>query len=108
CGSLSLIGDSFWRDGFGPLLPETEATPFGSLEALERKLKTRQFAAFIVEPIQGEGGIRVPDPEYLQAAQTLCRRYGSLFVLDEVQTGMYRTGPFLAGHHFGVEPDIVV
>ena len=61
-----------------------------------------------MEPLQSEGGIRIPDDEYLLAAQTLCRRYGSLFVLDEVQTGMYRTGPFLAAHHFGLDPDIVV
>jgi ornithine--oxo-acid transaminase len=108
CGALSLMGDPFWRDGFGPMLPETEPVPFGSLEALERKLATGRFAAFIVEPIQGEGGIRIPEPQYLEGAQALCRRHGSLFVLDEVQTGMYRTGPFLAAHHFGVEPDMVV
>ena len=108
CGALSLMGDPFWRDGFGPMLPETEPVPFGSLEPLERKLATGRFAAFIVEPIQGEGGIRVPEPQYLEGAQALCRRHGALFVLDEVQTGMYRTGPFLAAHHFRVEPDMVV
>jgi ornithine--oxo-acid transaminase len=108
CGALSLMGDAFWRDGFGPLLPGTEAVPFGSLEALRERLATRQFAAFIVEPVQAEAGIRVPSPEYLQAAQALCRRYGTLFVLDEVQTGMYRTGPFLAAQHFGLEPDMVI
>src|SRR5438876_491557 len=75
---------------------------------LEVKLETRRFAALILEPIQGEGGIRVPAPAYLQEAQTLCRRYGTLLALDEVQTGMYRTGPFLAGSDYGVEPDIVV
>ena len=58
--------------------------------------------------VQSEGGIRIPDADYLSAAQALCRHYGSLFVLDEVQTGMYRTGPFLAAHHFGLDPDIVV
>jgi ornithine--oxo-acid transaminase len=107
CGALSLMGDPFWRDGFGPLLPETEAVPFGDVRALEQKLASRRFAALILEPIQGEGGVRVPEPEYLKAAQTLCRRYGTLFVLDEVQTGMYRTGRFLAAHHFDVEPDMV-
>jgi ornithine--oxo-acid transaminase len=65
-------------------------------------------AAFIVEPIQGEAGIRVPAPEYLAEAQALCRKYGALFILDEVQTGMYRTGRFLAGHHYRVQPDMVV
>jgi ornithine--oxo-acid transaminase len=107
CGALSLMGDPFWRDGFGPLLPEVEAVPFGDLQALEQKLGSRRFAALILEPIQGEGGVRVPQPEYLPSAQALCRRFGTLFVLDEVQTGMYRTGRFLAAHHFDVEPDMV-
>jgi len=108
CGALSLMSDPFWREGFGPLLPDTEAVPFGSVEALERALSTRKFAAFIVEPIQAEAGIRLPDPGYLKAAETLCRRFGTLFVLDEVQTGMYRTGPFPAAHRAHVEPDMVV
>jgi ornithine--oxo-acid transaminase len=102
------MGDPFWSDGFGPMLPDTHAVTFGDLEALERQLATRRFAAYIVEPVQSEAGIRIPDPDYLRTAQTLCRRYGSLFVLDEVQTGMYRTGPFLASHKFGLDPDIVV
>jgi ornithine--oxo-acid transaminase len=96
CGALSLMGNSFWRQGFGPLLPGTEAIPFNTLDALERKVASKQFAALIVEPIQSEAGIKVPGPEYLKAAQALCRRYGTLLVLDEVQTGMYRTGRFLA------------
>jgi ornithine--oxo-acid transaminase len=108
CGALSLMGNPYWRNGFGPLLPGAEQVPFGSLDELELKLSTRKFAAFIVEPVQGEGGVRVPDPEYLLQAQTLCRRYKALFVLDEVQTGMYRTGPFLAAHHFGLDPDMVI
>ena len=108
CGALSLMDNGFWRDGFGPLLPDTQGVPFGDAGALEEQLATRHFAAFIVEPIQSEAGIRVPDPGYLKTVQELCRRYGTLFVLDEVQTGMYRTGPFLAAHEFGVEPDMVV
>jgi ornithine--oxo-acid transaminase len=108
CGALSLMSDEFWQGGFGPLLPETTIIPFGSIEALERKLKSKRFAAFIVEPIQSEAGVRISDPDYLLNAETLCRRYGTLFVLDEVQTGMYRTGAFLAAHQFGVEPDIAV
>jgi len=108
CGALSLMSDPFWREGFGPLLPDTVAVPFLDVEALEKQLATRKFAAFIVEPIQAEGGIRVPAPEYLQTAQALCRRYGTLFVLDEVQTGMCRTGTFLAAHRFGLDPDMVV
>jgi ornithine--oxo-acid transaminase len=108
CGALSLMSDRFWKEGFGPLLPETSSIPFGNLAALERDLKTKRFAAFIVEPIQSEAGVCVPDQDYLRSAGLLCRRYGTLFVLDEVQTGMYRTGPFLAAHHFGVEPDMVI
>src|ERR1039457_761171 len=108
CGALSLMSDRFWSEGFGPLLPGTAAVPFGGLDALQKKLATKTIAAFIVEPIQGEAGIRVPDPQYLREAQALCRKYGTLFVLDEVQTGMYRTGRFLAGHHYGADPDMVV
>jgi len=108
CGALSLMGNAFWREGFGPLLPGAKQVPFGDLKSLEAELSTKRHAAFFVEPIQGEGGIRIPDPEYLQKAQALCRRFGSLFVLDEVQTGMYRTGRFLAAQHFGLDPDIVI
>jgi ornithine--oxo-acid transaminase len=108
CGALSLMSDKFWSEGFGPLLADTAAVGFGDMAALERELKTKRFAAFIVEPIQSEAGVCVPHPDYLRTAESLCRRYGTLFVLDEVQTGMYRTGPFLAAHHFGVEPDMVV
>jgi len=108
CGALSLTDGDYWRKGFGPLLPETAFVPFGDLAALDRQLSTRRYAAFFVEPIQAEGGIRVPEPGYLKNAQALCRRYGTLLVADEVQTGMFRTGPFLASHHFGITPDIVV
>jgi ornithine--oxo-acid transaminase len=108
CGALSLMGDSFWREGFGPMLPGTEAIPFDDLDVLEKKLSSKKFAAFIVEPIQSEAGIRLPHPRYFRAAQELCRRYGTLLVLDEVQTGMYRTGPFLAAQRYGVQPDMVV
>lgn len=108
CGALSLMGDPFWREHFGPMLSDTEAVPFGDLVALEEKLSTRAFAAFIVEPIQGEGGIIVPPPSYLECVQALCRRYGTLLVVDEVQTGFYRTGRFLASHHCNIEPDMIV
>ena len=108
CGALSLMDSSFWADGFGPLLPETDSVPFGDLDVLEQKLKAKRVAAFIVEPVQAEAGIRIPHADYLKQAQSLCRKYGTLFVLDEVQTGMFRTGPFLAAHHFSVEPDMVV
>jgi len=108
CGALSLMGDSFWREGFGPMLPETEAVAWGDLEQLEKKLATKKFAAYIVEPLQAEAGIRLPPAGYLQAAQVLCHRYRTLFVVDEVQTGMYRTGRFLASHYYDLNPDMVV
>ena len=108
CGALSLMSNAFWKDGFGSLLPNTEFVPYGNTEELERKLATKTFAAFVLEPIQGEGGVLVPAQEYLSKVQALCRRYHTLFVLDEVQTGLFRTGPFLAAHHFAVEPDMVV
>jgi hypothetical protein len=71
------MGDPFWREGFGPLLPETEAIPFNDVDALEGKLAGKHFGAFIVEPIQSEAGIQIPTPEYFQSAQSLCRRYGT-------------------------------
>jgi ornithine--oxo-acid transaminase len=108
CGALSLMGDPFWREHFGPMLPDTESVPFGNLAMLEHKLASKRFAAFIVEPVQGEGGVRVPPPEYLESVQALCRRHGTLFVVDEVQTGMYRTGRFLASHYYNIEPDMIV
>lgn len=108
CGALALMGDSFWSKGFGPLLPGTEEVAFNDLEALSAKLFTRRFAAYFVEPIQGEAGIRLPDAEYLFEARELCRKTGTLFVMDEVQTGFFRTGKFLAAHHYGVEADMIV
>jgi ornithine--oxo-acid transaminase len=102
------MNDAFWRYGFGPLLQDTVGVPFGDLAALESVLKNKRNAAFIVEPVQAEAGIQVPSCAYLQAAQKLCRDYGSLYILDEVQTGMYRTGRFLASHHFEVDPDIAI
>ena len=107
-GALSLMDTGFWREGFGPLLAHTEPIPFGDVEALEKALAPKNHAAFIVEPLQAEGGIILPPHDYLQHAQQLCRKTGTLFVLDEVQTGMFRTGTFLAAHQFGVRPDMVV
>lgn len=108
CGALSLMADSSWAQGFAPLLPGVESVLFGDLAELESKLASKKFAAFVVEPIQSEAGICVPSDDYMRAAQRLCRKYGTLFVLDEVQTGLYRTGPFLAAHRWGLEPDMVV
>jgi ornithine--oxo-acid transaminase len=108
CGALSLMSDPFWSKGFGPMLPGAEQVPFGDVASLEAALATKKFAAFIIEPVQGEAGVILPPAGYLETAQALCRRYGSLLVADEVQTGMFRSGRFLASHHFGITPDIVV
>ena len=104
CGALSLMDNEFWRAGFGPMLPETEAVSFNDLAAVEQKLQTKKFAAFFLESVQSEGGIRLPAGDYLRKVQALCTRNGTLFVLDEVQTGMFRTGKFLAARHFDVQP----
>lgn len=106
-GSLSLNGDRHFRDGFGPFLPQCSEIPFNDLAALESSLSSREVAAFIVEPVQGKG-VNVPDGAYLPGVQALCRKYGTLFVADEIQTGVGRTGKFLAIEHWGVEPDMVL
>ena len=106
-GPLSIVGEDFFKDGFGPLLPGCRRVPFGDLEALESELRKRTVAAFIVEPIQGVG-VNPPPEGYLQGAQALCRRYGTLFVADEVQTGLGRTGRWFAFEHWDLEPDFVL
>jgi ornithine--oxo-acid transaminase len=106
-GALSVNGDEIFRAGFGPLLPECIEVPFNDLAALERALAANTIAAFIVEPIQGKGVI-MPDDDYLRSALALCRKYGTLLIADEIQTGMGRTGRFLACEHWGVEPDMVL
>src|SRR6202162_4235547 len=79
-GALSLMTDTFWRAGFEPLLQDIAAVPFGDLAALEKELSTKRFAAFVVEPLQSEAGINLAPAGYLQGAQELCRRTGTLFV----------------------------
>jgi ornithine--oxo-acid transaminase len=106
-GALSLNGDPTFRDGFGALLPGCIEVPFNDLAALERALASREVAAFVVEPIQGKG-VNMPDDHYLRGAQMLCAKYGTLLVADEIQTGLGRTGRFLAIEHWGVEPDMVL
>ena len=106
-GSLSVIGDEIFRSGFGSLLPGCVEVPFNDIEALERALASKEMAAFIVEPIQGKG-VAVPTDDYLRSALELCRKYGTLFIADEIQTGLGRTGRFLACEHWGIEPDIVL
>ncbi|MGN6116065.1 MAG: aminobacteriohopanetriol synthase HpnO [Nitrobacter sp.] len=106
-GALSLTDDKNFRGGFEPLLPDCSVIPFNDLAALEQALSSRQVAAFIVEPIQGKG-VNMPTDEFLPGAAALCRKYGTLFVADEVQTGIGRTGRFLAVEHWNVEPDMVL
>ena len=108
CGALSLMTNDFWRKGFGLLLPDTEFVPYGNLHDLELKLASRSFAAFILEPVQSEAGVILPSGDYLRKVQELCRKHQTLLVMDEVQTGFYRTGSFIASHQFGVDPDMVV
>jgi ornithine--oxo-acid transaminase len=105
-GALSLNGNDEFRDGFGPLLPGCESVPFGDVDALERELERGDVAAFVIEPVQGKG-VNLPPDGYLAAAQRLCRDAGALLVCDEVQTGIGRTGRFLALEHWGLEPDLI-
>jgi ornithine--oxo-acid transaminase len=105
-GSLSVNGNAEFRERFGPLLPGCDPVPFGDLEALERELERGDVAGFIVEPIQGKGVYIAPDG-YLAGAQELCRAAGAMLIVDEVQTGLGRTGKFLAVDHWGVQPDMV-
>ena len=106
-GSLSVSGRPVYREPFGPLLPGCELVPFGDLDALERALRTREYGGFVVEPIQGEAGIVVPPAGYLKAAEQLCRATETLLVVDEVQTGMGRTGTLFACDREGVAPDVL-
>jgi ornithine--oxo-acid transaminase len=105
-GALSLNGNEEFRAGFGPLLPGCDHIPFGDVVALERELARGDVAALIVEPVQGKG-VHLPPDGYLVDAQRLCRQAGALFVCDEVQTGVGRTGRFLALEHWDLAPDMI-
>lgn len=106
-GALSLMGADRLRAPFEPLLPNCARVPFGDLTRLAEALARENVAAFVVEPIQGEGGAVLPPPGYLKEAAALCRKHGTLFVADEIQTGLGRTGSFLACDAEGVIPDVV-
>src|SRR4051812_24099603 len=105
-GSLSANGNAEFTARFQPLLPGFARVPFGDLEALERELRSEDVALFIVEPIQGKGVI-LPAAGYLEGAQELCRRHGTLLCVDEVMTGFGRTGTMFAFERWGLEPDLV-
>jgi len=105
-GALSANGNPEFTERFRPLLPGFSQVPFGDLESLERELRAEDVAMFLVEPVQGKG-VHLPPPGYLEGAQELCRQYGTLFCVDEVQTGFGRTGKMFAFEHWGLEPDLV-
>lgn len=105
-GSLSLTVNKHFQDGFGGMMPGFGCVPYDDLNALEYELKKGDVAAYIVECIQGHG-VKIPDPDYLPKAQELCRKYGTLFICDEVQTGLGRTGKMFGFQHWNLDPDIV-
>lgn len=105
-GSLSINGAQFFRERFGELAPGTVSVPFNDLAALEQALSTRKAAAFILEPIQGKSCEVVADG-YLVEARKLCDKHGTLLILDEVQSGLGRSGKWFCYQHWNVEPDIV-
>ncbi len=106
--AISASNDPSSYTGFGPFLPGYELVDYNDLKALENAIKDPNTAAFMVEPIQGEAGVVVPDEGYLKGVRDLCTKYKVLFIADEVQTGLARTGKMLACDHENVKPDILV
>ncbi len=105
-GALSATGRDLFREPFKPLLNGFAHVPFNNISAI-RDAIDEETAAIIIEPIQGEGGIIVPDDDYLPAVRSLCDQYGALLICDEVQTGLGRTGKMFAVDHYGIVPDIL-
>lgn len=106
--AISSSNDPSSYEGFGPFLPGFELIEYNNLNSLEEAIKDPNTAAFMVEPIQGEAGVIVPDNNYLKGVRALCTKYNVLFIADEVQTGLGRTGKMLACDHEGVKPDILI
>ena len=106
--AISSSTDPSSYKGFGPYMPGFGLVPYNDLVALENELKDSNVAAFMVEPIQGEAGVVLPDDGYLKGVRDLCTKYNVLFIADEIQTGMARTGKMLACDHEGVRPDILI
>jgi acetylornithine/N-succinyldiaminopimelate aminotransferase len=104
--TVTATGQEKYRQGFEPLLPGVKHVPYNDLRAVERAIDNRT-AAVLVEPIQGEGGVHVPDDDYLPGLRKLCDESGALLIFDEVQTGMGRTGALWGHQHWGVEPDVM-
>ncbi len=107
-GVISASVDPDATRDYGPYMPGYIVIPYNDLAALEEALQEPGVAGFIVEPIQGEAGVVVPDDDYLPGAYELCKRYNALFIADEVQTGIARTGKLLACDHYGIRPDILI
>lgn len=107
-GALSLLGNDRLKKPFGPLLPEVEQIPFGNADALRDVCRSRRPAALFVEPIQGEGGIVVPDDGYIKEVAGICHNHGALLVIDEIQTGLGRTGKVFATDFGAVVPDVLL
>ena len=105
---ISMSTDPDSKDGFGPYTPGFEVIPYNNLTALESALEDPNVAGFLVEPIQGEAGVVVPDEGYLLKAYAMCKAKNVLFIADEVQTGIARTGKILACDHEGVRPDVLI
>ena len=106
--AVSASNDPDCRDEYGPYLPGIELIPFNNIPALEKALQDPNVAAFLVEPIQGEAGVMVPDEGYLKKVYELCKSKNVLLIADEVQTGLCRTGKLLASDHENVRPDILI
>ncbi|MGB9793401.1 MAG: aspartate aminotransferase family protein, partial [Thermacetogeniaceae bacterium] len=106
-GALSVTGKDKYQAPFRPLIPNCESVPYGDLEALEMKLREGDAAAFILEPIQGEGGVNVPPAGYLREVRRLCKKYDTYLIVDEIQTGFGRTGYIFACNQEDVVPDIM-
>lgn len=104
--SLSATGQDKLKEGFEPLVPGFKHVPFNDIDALEKAV-TKNTCAVILEPIQGEGGIKMPSDNYLKQVRKMCDKNGILLILDEIQTGIGRTGALFAYEHFGIEPDII-
>ena len=107
-GAISSSTDPSSTNGFGPFMPGYEIIPYNDLEALKNSLKDPNVAAFMVEPIQGDAGVVVPDENYLLEAYNMCKSQNVLFIADEVQTGIGRTGKMLCCDHHGFKPDILI
>ena len=106
--AISSSDDPTSYEGFGPYMPGYDLIPYNDLDALEHELKDPNVAAFMVEPIQGEAGVVVPDDGYLSGVRDLCNKYNVLFIADEVQTGIARTGKMLATDYENARPDILI